>query len=299
MASPELDWVIAKVASDRGQAGVCEHFFDVTSMRNALPATELPLPDTIKVEYVSASGVPCYWLASSDADPDRRIVYCHGGGFVAGGFHSHRTLAGWLAEATKASVLFVEYRLAPEHRFPAAIDDVDAALAWIWENGPGGHSEPARTVAIGGDSAGAALAVAGMLRARQRGSRLPHAGFLLCGMLDLDEETSDFLKLTQRSRDGTRLYVKNLRDLRSEFASPILADPHDLPPLLIQTGTSDYCRNDSIRFAERAQKAGVGVTLEVWPDMVHVWQRFAPKLPEALQSLQRVGAYLADVESRL
>jgi acetyl esterase/lipase len=290
MASPELAWVIAKIAADRAAAGVVAERYDVMAARASLPAIQLAVPEGLREIATTGPGVPCTWVVPANAEPGRRIVYLHGGGFCAGGYHSHRCLAGWLAQATRAAVLFVGYRLAPEHRFPAGLDDATAALAWAYDHGPDGPA-PAHALFIAGDSAGAALAVSAMLQARAAHRPLPHAAALLCGMLDLDERTSTFLKQTQRTRDMTRQYVSWLADLENPLASPIIADLAGLPPLLVQTGTADYCREDCERFAARAAAHGVTTQLEVWPEMIHVWQRFAPKLPEALEALAQIAGF--------
>lgn len=290
MASAELAWAIARIAADRAAAGVVAERYDVMTARTSLPASALPLPDRIRERETDGPGVPCTWVVPPDAIAGRRIVYLHGGGFCAGGYASHRSLAAWLAQAARAALLFVSYRLAPEHRFPAGLDDATAALAWAQENGPDGPG-PAGALFIAGDSAGAALAVGAMLQARAARRPLPRAAALLCGMLDLDERTSTFLQQTQRTRDMTRQYVAWLADLENPLASPMRADLAGLPPLLVQTGSADYCRDDCERFASRAEAHGVATRLEVWPEMIHVWHRFAPKLPEALQALRQVAAF--------
>lgn len=297
MASPELDWAKQKIASDRARAGVTADYHDVRAARASLPAGDLPLPEGTRVTYEVVGEAGCYWVVAPGADPARRIVYLHGGGYLLGGFHSHRSLVAWLSHCAQAAVLFVEYRLAPEHRFPAAVNDSYAAYLHALERGLDGETSSPRSVFVAGDSAGGALAMACIQKARADGKRLPSGGVILCGMLDLDEETSRFLQLTQRSRDGVRLYVERLADLKNPLASPILADLSGFPPLLIQTGTDDYCADENARFALRAEAAGVDTVFENWPEMIHVWQRFAPKLPEATQALERIGDWIRTVEA--
>jgi epsilon-lactone hydrolase len=297
MASPELDWCKQRIASDRARAGVSAEFHDVRAARAALPATDLPMPDGTRVTYEVVGEAACHWVMAPRADPLRRIVYLHGGGYLLGGFHSHRSLAGWLSDRAAAAILFVEYRLAPEYRFPAAVNDTFAAYLHALDAGPGVPSAP-RSVFVAGDSAGGGLAMACVQKARESGVRLPDGGVILCGMLDLDEETSRFLQLTQRSRDGVRLYVDRLKDLKDPLASPMYADLARFPPLLIQTGTDDYCADENERFARKAEAAGVDTVFESWPEMIHVWQRFAPKLPEANQALDRIGEWIRATEAR-
>jgi epsilon-lactone hydrolase len=291
MASPELAWALERVATDRARAGVVPDRYDVHAARAALPTTDLPLPEGTTIELVRAHGIDLYWVCPRECDPSRRVVFLHGGGYLAGHFGSHRSLVAWLAHFAKMPVLFPEYRLAPEHRFPAAVEDAHAALRWAAAHAPAGVTSPARAVFIAGDSAGGGLALAAMLTARDAGEPLPRAAALLCAMLDLDETTSAFLQATQRTRDMVRLYVSRLADLANPLASPIRADLRGLPPLLVQTGSADYVKDDSVRFVERARAAGLDATLEMWPDMIHVWQRFAPRLPEANEALQRIASF--------
>jgi acetyl esterase/lipase len=298
MASPELETIKARIEADRLRAGFSAEQFDLRAARASVGASDLPLPEGTEIRYVLAGQAGCYWVTAPGADPDRRMLYFHGGGYVAGGFASHRALAAWLSAATGAAVLFVDYRLAPEHRFPAAVDDAAAAHRLVLAAGPDGSAAPPRRVFIAGDSAGGGLAAATILRARADGLPTPDGGILLCAMVDLDEETSTFLKQSQRTRDMVRLYVSALADLANPLAAPILADLAGFPPLLIQTGAEDFCRDENLRFAARAEAAGVAATLEVWPEMIHVWQRFAPKLPEATQALERIGQWIGEVEAQ-
>jgi acetyl esterase/lipase len=296
VASKELDWAIQQVARDRASAGVSPDRYDIAAARASLPTTELPMPEGTEVRYAVLDGVTCFWVSAPGADPDRRIVFLHGGGYLGGGFHSHRSLVGWLSAKARAAVLFVEYRLAPEYRFPAGLDDAVAATRAAAAAGPDGMPRPARALYVVGDSAGGGMAASVLLRARDGDCPMPAAAAILCGMLDLDEETSKFLQLTQRSADMVRLYVRRLADLRSPYASQMLADLRGLPPMLVQTGSADYCRDECERFAARAEAAGVKASLEVWPDMIHVWHRFAPRLPEAMEALARIGTWFEEQE---
>jgi acetyl esterase/lipase len=147
-------------------------------------------------------------------------------------------------------------------------------------------------VFVGGDSAGGGIAIATLLHRRDSGAAMPVAGFALCGMLDVDETTSKFLQTNQRTRDSVRFIVASLKDLQHPYLNVLRADLVGLPPLLLQTGSDDYCRDDSIEFARRAEQAQVQVTLDIWPEMFHVWQRFAPRVPEALQALKAVAQFM-------
>lgn len=290
MASPELDWVKEIVASDRAAAGVSADRHDPVAARASLPETRLPLPEGIKIIQEQAGEVTVFRVQSAKADPKRVILHLHGGGFSAGWFGSHRALVAWLSEYGGAPVYFPEYRLAPEHRFPAGVEDCFAAYRHMLATDP-------EKIFLTGDSAGGTLAVSVFQKARDAGLRQPDGIVVICGMLDLDEERSTFLKATQRTRDSVRLYVERLADLKHPLAAAMEADLTGVPPLLIQTGTADYCADECERFAAKAQAAGARVEFETWPEMVHVWHRFAPKLPEANEALIRIAEWMADVGS--
>ncbi|MXY35035.1 MAG: alpha/beta hydrolase [Boseongicola sp. SB0676_bin_33] len=291
MASPELAWVKQKVADDRGRAGVSGDRHDPVAARASLPETRLPLPEGLEISQLQAGDVTVYRVQAREAGSDRAVLHLHGGGFSAGGFGSHRTLAGWLSEFSGATVLFPEYRLAPEHRFPAGLEDCFAAYEFAL-------SEDPRELFVTGDSAGGALGISVFQMARDRGLRVPDGLVVICGMLDLDEERSTFLQMAQRTRDNVRLYVERLSDLKHPLASAMEADLTGLPPLLIQTGSEDYCADECERFAAKAKAAGAAVGFENWPEMVHVWHRFAPKLPEANDALKRIAAWMDEVGGR-
>ena len=288
MPSPEVDWVKQTIASDRTRAGVTADRFDAAAARASLTETRLPLPVGIGITQHQLDAITLYRVRAAGAVRDRIVIYLHGGGYTAGGFHSHRTLAAWLSEFSGATVWFPEYRLAPEHRFPAAVDDCFATYRSALAEHP-------KELFVAGDSAGGGLAVSVFQMARSKGLSLPDGIGVFCGMLDLDEETSKFLQLTQRSRDGVRLYVRHLKDLKNPLASSMEADLTGLPPLLVQTGTEDYCADDCERFAAKARGFGSRVEFENWPEMVHVWHRFAPRLPAANEALKRIASWMADV----
>ena len=297
MPSPELEWAKQQIAGNRARAGVTTEFFDVRSARASMPPTQLAMPEGTRVEYCMAGEATCFWVCAPEASPERRIVYFHGGGFANCGMHSHRSLVGWLSHYTRCAVLFVEYRLAPEFRFPIGVEDCYRGYLHALGQGPSGARSAPSSIFVAGDSAGGALAAATVLNAQREKKRIPDGCIIICGMLDLDEKTSKFLQMTQGIRDNVRLYVHFLEDLQNPLASPMLADLAGFPPLLVQTGTEDYCADDNIRFADKARAAGVDTTFENWPDMIHVWQRFAPKLPEALQSMQRIAEWIKSTEA--
>jgi len=289
MASSQLQTALAMDARNREAARISPDKLDVAAARASLPDLGLDIPAEIQQIPIDAGGVPAVWINANADGP--RIVYLHGGGFVAGGLPSHRSLVAWLAYELGGAVLFVDYGLAPEHKFPSQIDQANTALTWAARNGPAGPGA-AGALAIAGDSAGAALAVGAMLQARAKGSVMPGAAVLLCGMLDLDPATSAFAGSTQRMIEMVAAYLPEGTKVTDPLASPLRADLAGFPPMLLQTGTADGCRRDSETFTQRLQKAGGDATLSVWPDMFHVWQRFAPLLPEAHQALIEAAAFL-------
>ena len=292
MASPEMEWAVARIAADRAAAGVAADYYDPKAARAANPATDLPMPEGISENWIDIDGVKAVWVTPAGTDASHRIVYFHGGGYCAGHYGSHRTLVGWLAHFARAPVLFVEYRLAPEHKFPAQMDDGWKAYHHAAGHGPDGKATNAERLTVAGDSAGGGLAIAVAMRARDEKIRAPDAVASLCGMLDFDETTSAFLQMTQRTRDMAKGVVAWVKDLRHPWLSPVHGDLAGLPPLLLQTGTADYCRDDSIRFEARAKQAGSAVNLKIWDGGIHVWHRFAPKVPEANEALRELADFL-------
>ena len=246
-------------------------------------------------DRVDAGGVPAAWVEAPGADAGRVMLYLHGGGYVIGSIDTHRELAGRLSQAAAARVLILDYRLAPEHPYPAAVEDAAAAYRWLLADG---GAVPARTV-IAGDSAGGGLTVAAMLALRDAGDPLPAAGVCLSPWVDMEGIGASMTAKVDVDpmvrREGlvrmAGLYL-NGADPRTPLAAPLYADLSGLPPLLIHVGTAETLLDDATRLSERARAAGVDVTLESWDDMIHVWHLFAPLLPEGQQAVERVGDYV-------
>jgi monoterpene epsilon-lactone hydrolase len=254
-----------------------------------------------EVRKADAAGVPCEWLLAQGSDPDARLLYLHGGGWTAGGLDSHRPLSARLAAATGCAVLAVDYRLAPEHPFPAGLDDCLAAYGWLRANGPRGVA-PAKSVFVAGDSAGGSLTLALLLALKQRGLPLPNAAVPISPATDFTASAESFRTRAARDPiltggpDAIRLlanvYLQGRAKPEDPLASPLFGDFRGLPPLLFHVGDAEVLLDDSVRAAEKASQAGVDVTLEVWPDMPHVWHAFAPFLPEASRAIERIGAFV-------
>ena len=253
------------------------------------------LPAGLIRESLTVNGVPAEWVTARGAAADRAVLYLHGGGYVIGSIATHRELAARISAASGARCLVIDYRMGPEHRFPAAVDDAVAAYRWLLDAG----YAPER-LAIAGDSAGGGLTMATLLALRERKLPLPATGVCLSPWVDL---TMSGASMTSKLKDDPMLSREPLAmmaghylggaDPRAPLASPVFADLRGLPPLLIQVGAAEVLLDDSTRLAENARAGGVEVELEVWPDMIHVWQAFAALLPEGQQAIERIGAHLA------
>lgn len=245
---------------------------------------------------VSAGGVPAEWIVAPGAAQDQVLLYLHGGGYVVCSVSTHRDLMARLSRAAGARVLGVDYRLAPEHPFPAAVEDATAAYRWLVASG----IQPAR-IAIGGDSAGGGLTLATMMALRDAGEPVPAAGVCLCPWVDLEGTGASMT--TKAAEDPfvrqdmiqfmAQQYLGD-RDRRMPLASPLYADLQGLPPLLIQVGSAEVLLDDATRIADRAKAAGVQADLEVWDEMIHIWQIFAPVLPEGQHAIERLGGFIRE-----
>jgi len=257
-------------------------------------STISPVPPGTTHVAVEAGGVPCEWVDSPEGGREGALLYLHGGGYTIGSVRSHRHLVAYLAGATGLRALSVDYRLAPEHPFPAAVDDATVAYRWLVASGV----PPARIV-VGGDSAGGGLTVATLVALRDAGDRLPAAAVCLSPWVDLEgigasmTTKQDVDPMVERHGllRAAQAYLGGA-DPRAPLAAPLYADLRGLPPLLIQVGTAETLLDDSVRLAERARAAGVDVVLEPWEDMIHVWQAFVPLLPEAEQAIARIGSWV-------
>jgi epsilon-lactone hydrolase len=253
----------------------------------------LKLPPDVKTQPVSASGVRAEWIWRPDSDTDRAILYLHGGGYAMGSIATHRYLMQAIGKASGARVLGIDYRLAPENPFPAAVEDSVAAWRWLLAQG----LDPQRC-AIGGDSAGGGLTLATLVALRDRGIPLPSAAALLSPWTDLAGTGASVKTKAAEDPMVTEAGLKMMADAylgsadaRDPLASPLYAKLSGLPPLLIQVGSAEILLDDATRVAERARAAGVEVVLESWEDMVHVFQAF-PMLAEAGQAIGKIGEFV-------
>jgi acetyl esterase/lipase len=254
-----------------------------------------PLSPGTKVTPIDVDGISGERIICPEIIDGRTVLFLHGGGYQLGSIRSHRRLAALVAESCRATGVTANYRLAPEHPFPAALED--AIRVWHWVR--------ARTdgpVVIAGDSAGGGLALATLLALRDAGAVLPAAAILLAPWTDL---TLSGASITECAADDVMLSEEGLRESARQYAgtrrlddpliSPLFGDLSGLPPLLLQVGGADLLRDDSVRVAARARAAGVDVTLTVEPDLPHVFHVFSGILPDADISIGHIGAWLDDV----
>jgi acetyl esterase/lipase len=293
MASPQLQMALDafKMMGEKlAQAGN-----DLKAMRAVMEGmTAFPSAGETRCTPVNAGGVPAEWIAASGAADDRVILYLHGGGYVMGSIATHREMAARLSKAARARALVIDYRLAPEHPFPAAVDDAVAAYRWLLSQ----NIKPSRIV-VAGDSAGGGLTLATLVALRDAKAPLPAAGVCISPWTDM-EGTGDSM-VTRAKADPVvqkqgllgmaQLYLGG-KDPKSPLAAPLYANLEGLPPLLIQVGDAETLLDDATRVAEKAKRAGVTVDLEVWPEMPHVWHLFAPFLPEGQQAIDKIGQYV-------
>jgi monoterpene epsilon-lactone hydrolase len=249
----------------------------------------------VTCERVSAGGADGEWISPANASEDKAILYFHGGGFRIGSVASHRELIAQIALASGCRVLAINYRLAPEHRFPAALNDALAAYDWMLGQGlnPG-------DIAFAGDSAGGNLVLAAMLSLRERGLPLPVSAVLMSPWTDLAATGSSYATRAEADPIHQRPMILALAknylggegDPCDPLVSPLYADLAGLPPLLIQVGDRETVLDDSVMFAEKARAAAIDVNLEVWDGMIHVFQMFGAELPEAHRAIASIAGFL-------
>jgi monoterpene epsilon-lactone hydrolase len=251
-------------------------------------------PREARFRRVDADGVPVTWVSGPGAKQDRAILYLHGGGYYAGSLTTHQALTSKISMEAGAPLLLVDYRLAPEHPFPAAVEDATCAYRWLLRRG----LSPER-IAVAGDSAGGGLTVAAMLELKASGEPLPAAGVCLSPWFDL-AMTGESIR-TKASVDRTLrpsdmpfvawCYLQSA-DPKAPTASPLYGDLTGLPPILIQVGTDEILLDDSRRFAEKANQMGVSVRLDIWDEMIHVWHAYSRFIPEARNAIAAIGEFL-------
>jgi epsilon-lactone hydrolase len=254
-----------------------------------------PVADDVALETVDLDGVPGEFSGVPGSDPSRVLLFFHGGGYCSGSIASHRRMVTEAGRAGGVRTLAIGFRLAPEHPFPAAYDD--ALVAWRWLRKQG---IAANHIAVGGDSAGGGLTLALAMQLRDAGEPLPGCLWLSSPWTDL---TMSGATLTTKDAVDPLIHKGYLEELATAYVpagmartdpriSPLFADLRGLPPMLVQVGSAETLLDDSVRCAGAAGAAGVPVTLEVWPDMIHAWALWNAKLEAGRQALASTGAFM-------
>lgn len=257
-------------------------------------AAAMPLPPDTAFEDVDARGVPCEWVTATGASRDNTLVYLHGGAYVGCSPRTHRRLTAALSHATGMRVLVPDYRLAPEHPFPAAVEDAVAVYRWLLDAGAAPEQ-----LAISGDSAGGGLTIALLVSARDAGLPMPAAAVAISPWADMELQTEsmsskadvDPMLTPERLKLNAERYLAG-HDPRDPLASPIHADLSGLPPLLIHVGGREVLLDDARNLAEKAQADGVDVTLDVQDEMVHVWHVLTGLAPEGDRGVREVADFV-------
>ena len=291
MASPQLKDVLALLAA----APLPEGEQTVAQQRAGMEAatSAFPVPDGATIEPVSAHGVAAEWVSMPGASDTCAVLYLHGGGYVIGSPKTHRSLTAALAKETGAKLLVIDYRMGPEHSCPAAIEDAVAAYRFLLDQG-----YDAASLAISGDSAGGGLTIATLVALRDLGLPLPAAAAPLSPWVDL---TGTSMTLETRAGVDPMVRREGLMNMAAQYrgplpaddtrVSPLFADLAGLPPMLIQVGDHETLLGDSQALDERARAAGVETRLEIWDEMIHVFQMFHFMLPEAAEANRRIGEF--------
>ncbi len=295
MSDPEI-LALREVIAKRGRSD------DIAQRRRDIDARGLQykLAADARVEAVSANGIKAEWSATADADPAKVVLYLHGGGYVIGSLDSHRHLVVEVGRAARARTLAIDYRMAPEHPFPAAVDDALAAYRFLLAEGV----QPS-AITIAGDSAGGGLVVAAMLAIRDAGLPQPACGWPISPWVDMEaiggsmvsKSATDPTVQKAGILDMARHYL-NGADPRSLLAAPIYADLRGLAPLLIQVGAAETLLDDAIRLAQVAGAADVAVDLQIWPEMVHVWHIYYPELAAGRRAITAGGDFARSMMAR-
>ena len=253
------------------------------------------LPEGVEVEPITVAGQPAEWLSLAGSRDDRVILYAIGGGYVSGSLHDHRAMVAKIVKVSGVRLLLLQHRLAPEHPYPAALEDMLAGYRWLLEGGI-----PPANIAIAGESAGGGLCLATLLAIRDLGLPLPGAGVALSPWTDLvltGESHRTKAKVCVSPKGMSAVCAKAYtgdHDPRLPWISPLYGDLHGLPPLLISVGEYETLLDDSTRFAAKAKASGVDVTLNVGEGMIHCYPLLAPLFPEATQAMKEICEFIQE-----
>ncbi len=253
-----------------------------------------PIATDIRLDAIDINGVPAEWSLAPGSDPARVLLFFHGGGYCSGSITSHRGMVTAVGRAAGVRTLAVGYRLAPEHPFPAALDDALTAYRFLVD-----RQVAPEKIAIGGDSAGGGLSLAAMTRLRDAGTPLPGCAWLVSPWVDLQMTGASLMAKASVDPLIQKPYLEELAaaylagtDPADPRVSPLHADLTGLPPLLIQVGSAETLLDDAVRIARRAGAADVPVSLEVWPHMIHAWHLWAAQLEDGRRAIAAAGAFI-------
>ena len=280
----------------------------IDRVRSLMDTIRSHVPLASKCSPTDADGVPAEWVMAPDADPNRRLLYIHGGGFVAGSPTSHRVITSKLSEITNCAVLAIDYRLSPEHKREACIEDCRTAYDWVLVNGPQGSST-ATAIYVAGDSAGGNLTLSLLAWARDTQRRAPNAAVALSPVTDM-RMVNPSIKANLNTDIMLKPMAKKLAKIprwlmlsagafiapyntKDPEISPLLGKLHDLPPTLIQASDAEILLDDGRRYANKAQAAGSMTSLQIWSGMPHVWQMFHPELCAAQEAFDEIQKFIA------
>jgi acetyl esterase/lipase len=254
------------------------------------------IPKHVKIEPVNFNNINAEWSIPIKTETKGVILYVHGGGYVAGSVQTHRAFVAQVAKKAKTKLLSVDYRLAPEHPFPAAIEDGINAYKWLLEQGYNSSQ-----IVLMGDSAGGGLAIGLALKIRDLVLPLPIAVVALSPWVDLlcEGETMLTNQKTDNmaNKKGAHFFAISYAkesEYKNPYASPLYANLKGFPKILIQVSNTEILYNDATRFNEKALSEGVDITLDVWNKMPHVWQMFSPILPEARLAIRDIGTFIQE-----
>jgi acetyl esterase/lipase len=289
MPDTEIAAIRALLTSRPRPSGSAERRQRLDDLGRALGA-----PADARLEACAFGDASAEWSTTPEAEHARVVLYLHGGGYMAGSVVSHRYVAVEIGRAARARALALDYRRAPEHPYPAQLEDALSAWRYLREQGLA-----AADIAVGGDSAGGNLTLALLLALRARGEAMPACGWLVSPWTDLTASGATMQTKAAADPMISKPYLLELatafaggRDLADPLISPMFADLSGLPPLLIQVGSEETLLDDAVTLAGRAGAAGVAATLEIWPEMIHAFPMFFPRVAASRRATARAGEFI-------
>jgi monoterpene epsilon-lactone hydrolase len=295
MADPEIVALREVIAARPRATEIAQMRLDADARGKAFK-----LPADVTVQAVDANGVKAEWTSTPDADPSSAILYLHGGGYVICSLESHRHLVAEVGRAAGTRTLAIDYRLAPEHPFPAPVEDTVAAYRYLLDSG----IEPNR-IALAGDSAGGGLVVGALLAIREAGLPLPACGWCISPWVDMEALGASFVDRAATDPTVQKATILMMAgwylggaDPRHPHAAPLYGDLRGLPPLLIQVGSVETLLDDSMALARTAGVADVPVDLQIWPEMIHIWHIHFPMLSAGRRAIAAGGSFVRNAIRR-